>query len=134
MDGTSRGFNHGMGKIVHRKLGFCDARPMGLGDGGRKRPVHWGLEDIANRSNLVFLTVCTKNPNSHGFGGTDETVFAQWCAAHFRQPYTTPPVVSAHVIYQRHLNLPLGLKLNAFGGPMGHKANKDAPTASCIGS
>ncbi len=47
--------------------------------------------------------------------GSDETAFTQWYAAHLRQPHTTPPVVSAYVIYQRHLDLPLGRKVNSGG-------------------
>ena len=49
------------------------------------------------------------------FAGTDEVAFTQWYAAHLRHPYTTPPVVSAYVIYRRHLDLPLGRKVNSGG-------------------
>lgn len=49
------------------------------------------------------------------FAGEAEVAFTQWFAAHLRHPYTTPPVVSAYVIYRRHLDLPLGRKVNSGG-------------------
>jgi hypothetical protein len=47
--------------------------------------------------------------------GVEKVAFTQWFAAHLRHPYTTPPLVSAYVKNKRHLDLPLGRKVNSGG-------------------
>jgi DNA-binding HxlR family transcriptional regulator len=78
------------------------------------------VDDWSDRVTIQQFSVLSSDPDEIArkvidFAGTDEVVFTQWYAAHLRQPYTTPPVVSAYVVYRRHLDLPLGRKVSSGG-------------------
>jgi len=75
----------------------------------------WTRRVTVQQFSVLSSDVAEIARNLTDFAGEDEVAFTQWFAAHLRHPYTTPPVVSAYVIYRRHLDLPLGRKVSSGG-------------------